>query len=246
MFLLEFEQDVGYIYKITNKLNNKIYIGKTTKDVNRRWLTHLGNSKHYDVTTAAFKSFLYLAMQKDGVENFEVEEVEVCTLDILNEREQFWIRELKSNDPNIGYNISPGGDGGALFKGHKHSQETKQKMSADRMGEKNANYGNRWSQSDELKAKHSDLSSGEGNGMYGKHHTDETKNKISAANKGKPKIISPESAQHRKELLSKNSKGRIPITNGEQNYRVWPHQLQEYESKGFHIGITNKKIKTQN
>ena len=43
--------------------------------------------------------------------------------------EKFYINELKTQDDNIGYNISPGGDGGELFKGHKHSETTRQKLS---------------------------------------------------------------------------------------------------------------------
>ena len=79
-----------------------------------------------------------------------------------------------------------------MFAGHKHTEETKQKMSADRTGSKNSNYGNRWNQSDELKKKHSELSSGENNGMYGKTHTDDSKLKNRLSHIGRKRMSNDE------------------------------------------------------
>ncbi len=58
-------------------------------------------------------------------------------------------------------------------------------MSVDRKGEKNSNYGNRWTQSDELKEIHRQLSSGSNNGMFGRHHSEKAREKSSLAHKGK-------------------------------------------------------------
>lgn len=62
-------------------------------------------------------------------------------------------------------------------------------MSESRRGSKNSNFGNRWKQSSELRALHSKLSSGENNGMYGRSHTADSKEKNRNSHIGK-KIIS--------------------------------------------------------
>lgn len=174
----------GYIYKITNLINNKIYIGKTKYSIETRFKNHLWSIDHHRT-----KSLLYDAMNKYGKDNFKVEQIDQAdSLEELNKKEQYWISKLNSRNPSIGYNICKGGEcgpGGPMFKGHQHTEQTKQQMSIDRSGSKNSNYGNRWNQSDDLKALHSRLSSGENNGMYGKHHSNQTKQLIRDSKKGK-------------------------------------------------------------
>lgn len=82
--------------------------------------------------------------------------------------------------------MTPGGDGGVggpYFKGKHHTEETKTKMSLDRTGEKNANYGNHRVMSEDEKQKHA--CPGAMNGMYGKQHSDESKEKSSKSHLGK-------------------------------------------------------------
>lgn len=95
--------ELGYIYVITNKINNKKYIGKTMRDPFLRWKEHLKQSKK-DI-----KSPLYLAINKYGVQNFQMkilERVQECNINI---REQYWIQYFDSY--NTGYNATFGGDG---------------------------------------------------------------------------------------------------------------------------------------
>jgi group I intron endonuclease len=94
-----------YIYKITNKLNGKMYIGKTTCNVQKRWKEHLHDYKksRYE------KRPLYDAMLKYGPENFYIEKVEECPLEKLSERETYWIEFFGSF--KRGYNATKGGDG---------------------------------------------------------------------------------------------------------------------------------------
>lgn len=167
----------GYIYKITNKINNKIYIGKTKNSIHSRWVNHVWISN----TKKQLTTKLHRAIHKYGVQNFIIEEIEKCLLEDLDKREIYWIKYLKSTDNSIGYNICRGGEGGTggdHFKEHHHSLETREKMSLNRKGKFNSNYNNHWNQSDELKRLHSKLSSGKNNGMYGKHQSSETKEKI--------------------------------------------------------------------
>lgn len=171
----------GYIYKITNVINKKIYIGKTKSSIQTRFKQHL-----YSVTHHKSKSMLYDAMNKYGADNFIIEEIDFAyTLQELNDKEIYWISYYDSRNPTKGYNICKGGEcgpGGPMFKGHHHSEHTKQLMSATHSGKNNANYGNHWHQSDELRKLHSQLSSGENNGMFGKSHSNYTKRLIGLRN----------------------------------------------------------------
>ena len=76
---------MAYIYKITNLINDKLYIGKTSRDIETRWKEHLRHSETLpDIP-------LYRAINKYGKENFIIEEIEKCDDKIVNEREIFWI-----------------------------------------------------------------------------------------------------------------------------------------------------------
>lgn len=93
----------GYIYKITNKINGKVYIGQTTRSVEQRWKEHKNLSKR--------KSQLYLhrSMRKYGIENFIVSVIGTASnYEILNKYEQKAIKKFKSLSPN-GYNSVTGG-----------------------------------------------------------------------------------------------------------------------------------------
>lgn len=95
---------MGFIYKITNKLNNKSYIGLTTKSIEERWQEHLNN-----ISRLKGKRPLYTAMSKYGVETFTIEQIEEVDNDFLGEREIYWINYY--NTYNKGYNATLGGDG---------------------------------------------------------------------------------------------------------------------------------------
>ena len=94
-----------YIYKIENKLNGKIYIGKTLKTIQERWKEHCHDFKR----ERCEKRPLYSAMNKYGIENFFIEEIEQCEANILSEREKYWIEYY--NSFKYGYNATTGGDG---------------------------------------------------------------------------------------------------------------------------------------
>lgn len=96
---------MGYIYKITNLINGKEYIGKTSLTIEERFKQHIKDSTRRDFE----KRPLYDAMNKYGIENFIVEEIEQCNNDLLNEREEYWI-DYYSTFHN-GYNATKGGDG---------------------------------------------------------------------------------------------------------------------------------------
>ena len=100
---------MGYIYCITNLINGKQYIGKTTYSVTKRFQEHCRDSKKERCN----KRPLYDAMNKYGIENFIVEELCECDNAELSSYETQYIE--KYNTYSKGYNATKGGDGAILF-----------------------------------------------------------------------------------------------------------------------------------
>lgn len=132
--------EVGYIYKITNQINNKLYIGQTTKDLEWRWLKHQKDSiGKYKLDTKFSR-----ALRKYGVDNFIVEELERlenCTRKQLTEREHFWVVTL--NTIETGYNVQDPlvSSGGNTYAGKSESEmsEIKEKIRQTKLSGKNPN-----------------------------------------------------------------------------------------------------------
>lgn len=106
-----------YVYKITNKINDKIYIGKT-KNLEIRWKKHLQNSRNININ----KPF-YNSIRKYGSENFSIEIISTY----IDEEESYigeimWIKHYQSNDLTKGYNLSAGGRGNC---GWHHTEKSK-------------------------------------------------------------------------------------------------------------------------
>ena len=126
----------GIIYKITNKINGKIYIGQTIKSLKERWSGHLTSAHHPQPRHAHIG--LYLAINKYGAENFDLEVIdEANSEEELNEKEIYWIRYFDSY--NTGYNMTTGGNQNRTFDYSKHpdAANIKRKMSESKLGGKN-------------------------------------------------------------------------------------------------------------
>lgn len=95
------------IYKITNKVNNKCYIGQSV-DINRRFSSHKTAAKNQ------VKYPFYEAINKYGIENFNFDILEECGKEELNEKEKYWIQHYKSNNSEYGYNLTDGGQNFAI------------------------------------------------------------------------------------------------------------------------------------
>ena len=115
------------IYKITNKINGKCYIGQSN-DIHRRWKQELAPN-------AKLNPHLARAFEKYGIDNFEFEIIEECQREQLNEREQFYIEIYHSIDPKLGYNKTEGGDGN-LGRHFIMSEEQKEKIRKANTGRK--------------------------------------------------------------------------------------------------------------
>lgn len=95
-------KQVTGIYKITNLINKKVYIGQAV-NVSNRLKEHIKAGLGIDTPN----NILYKGMKKYNVENFSFELLEQCSPQDLNDREKFWISYFKSND--YGYNMTIGG-----------------------------------------------------------------------------------------------------------------------------------------
>ena len=99
---------MGYIYKITNNINGKIYIGQTRVTEPQRWQQHVWHAYNNSNNDSLL---LCKAIRKYGKENFTRTIVEECDNWFLNEREKYWIKYFDSTNHNIGYNVAEGGEG---------------------------------------------------------------------------------------------------------------------------------------
>lgn len=106
---------MAYIYKITNDINNKIYIGQTTRSLSKRWSQHKHNSKEG-------QTHLYRAMRKYGVEHFSIEKIVECPEDELDKLECFYIEQYDSYEN--GYNSTLGGQYSGGLRGSQGFTKT--------------------------------------------------------------------------------------------------------------------------
>lgn len=103
------------IYKITNTLNGKIYIGKDTTS----------DPKYYGSGLLIRRS-----INKYGIDNFTKEIIDITEdYNELSNKEIYWIKHFNSTNPEIGYNISEGGDGGNTLSNHPDLDIIRKKIS---------------------------------------------------------------------------------------------------------------------
>lgn len=157
------------IYYILNKINNKIYIGSSTR-INRRFYEH----KYFLDKGIHVNKHLQNAWNKYGEDNFEFGVIETVNgnKEDLRDIEQIWMDYFSSYNEDSGYNISAFAEGSG---GYIVSDQTREKL-------RNAHIGKKVSE--ETKQKLSLQRRGELNNFFGKRHTEETKQKIRNARLG--------------------------------------------------------------
>lgn len=177
------------IYKTTNTVNGKIYIGKDSKN----------DPNYYGSGT-----ILQSAILKYGKDKFIKETLEICSDSNVDSKEKYWIKYFSSTERGIGYNIATGGTGGDTISNHPRRDEIAKNQSI-RLTGKDSQRTTKGPLSEETKQKISDSVSGEKNGMYGKCHSQETREKISKANKGK---IKPPMSNETRQKISNANEGK--------------------------------------
>jgi group I intron endonuclease len=116
------------VYKITNIVNKKFYIG-SAKDFKKRFRSHLFNFKFGKINR-----YLYRAGKKYGISNFYMSMVELCPIENLLEREQYYLDFLKPYNRNIGYNILPKSYNNSGLKWSKKSKDRHSKNYIEKIG----------------------------------------------------------------------------------------------------------------
>lgn len=161
------------VYKITNTVNGKVYVGQTRGDVNVRWHQHIsdakGNRKGCPV--------LYRAILKYGIDSFVVTPMYIASIqDELDYLEQVAIAQFKSLNPLYGYNLRSGGARGTF----NAASRSKMSKSASRVRHL------QWTP--ERRAKHSARMSGSNNPFYGKKLPDGQQAQMVEASKEQAKL----------------------------------------------------------
>lgn len=178
----------GVIYLYENLINHKKYVGQTTKSILERHRNHKYQK---------YNSYFHNALTKYGENNFQLTVIDYAfSADELNKKEEYWIRFY--NTITEGYNLTSGGKGSS---GYKHTEKTIEHLKQINIGANNPMYrknlsderrkryslshkgigkGKKLSETVKDKIRKSKLgqSSGENNPMFGKHHTEESKEKI--------------------------------------------------------------------
>lgn len=100
------------IYKVTNKTDGKVYIGKTKGSLETRWKQHCHNAFG---KREWLKAKLQYAIQEQGADAFTVEQIDcAATNEEANAKEMYWIKHYDSIEK--GYNTSPGGRNGGHYR----------------------------------------------------------------------------------------------------------------------------------
>lgn len=173
----------GKIYKITNLITGKVYIGQTKRTIECRWHEHVSDAKY------KILSYIHRSINKYGPENFKIEQIDSAnTRAELNRKENDWIIKEDCISPN-GYNLKSGGRCSGI------SEETRQKISKAHKGK---------FVSEETKAKMSEA------GKNKAPPSAESRAKMSESSRGK--IASKETRKKLSENISGRVWSHNPIT----------------------------------
>lgn len=210
------------IYKITNLVNNKVYIG-ASKNAEKRWSEH----------RRSVKSPIHSDLETYGLENFKFEILLECPEDMLAQWERDMICLYDADDLEKGYNSRDDRPyslrRNESLRGRKLSEETRRKISESRKG---------ITHSDEAKRKISEAKKG----RPGTPHSDETKRKLSKSHRGlkasdetKRKLSEshrgiPHSEEHKRKI-SESNRGKHSTPQSEETKRKISEARKEYWRK---------------
>ena len=200
------------VYKHTNKVNGKIYIGITGQDVNRRWRSDGSGYKKC--------LFFHRAIEKYGWDNFEHDIIyDGLTKEEAEELEQKLIKEYKTNNSDFGYNVANGGRVKSVSESTK--EKIRETLKNNYVKENHPNYGKKFSKElrNELSKSHIGKQSKENHPNYDKKMSEEQKEKI--RNTMKERHIEPS-----EETKRKGAKARC----GKKNSEYWQKRIREVRS----------------
>lgn len=170
------------IYKVTNLITGKCYIGKSTDKLKNRKCQH-----EYDAKTCRYNSAFHKEIRIYGKENFKWEQLCECGDELLlNIRETMKIIVEHSHVSEGGYNLTWGGNGGDTFTNNPNKEEIRNRKHMNSLGELNPFYGKKHTEESRkiMPVKRCErMDQGVVEGMCGKNHTEITKQKLRESNK---------------------------------------------------------------
>ena len=209
----ETKQPIIGVYKISNVLSDRYYIGYS-KNINKRFCVHrckLKNSCHDNI-------FLQRAYNLDGEDKFIYEIIHRCNTEKeAKEIELQYLTDLSIRDKL--YNLNYNNSGGDLLTNHPDKESIREKIiksCAETMSKMN---------SEERKQKYA--KNGERNGMYGKTHTEEARKIFSEVHKGNSYCKGKKASEETRQKFSEIAKNRI----GEKNPFFGKHHTEESKEK---------------
>ena len=254
---------IGIIYKWTNKINGKSYIGQTIDEEGRK----------KDHIRGKYKCYFHDAIKKYGLENFNYEVLEQIEESKLSEREIYWIKYFDTY--NNGYNLTEGGEGTRGFS-HGFTEEQKKNLSEKHKGlipwnkgkhgiyseETLKKIGERDHKSywtEELRKLQSEKLKGRPSPNKGKITSEETKQKISKSVKESfdrnntreklSKILKGKSSWNKgiktgpRPEHSQIMKNKVHMNNGEISKMINKELIKEYINNGWVLGRLKKNKK---
>lgn len=245
----------GRIYLVTCLANGKVYVGQTSRTLERRWAGHVKKSRKP-------RNHFHSAIQKYGSENFKIEELasykassKIELKALLDDAERSYIE--KYNSLHEGYNSTVGGEG---TLGFRFSDESKDKLSKLNSGENNPNFGKVTSEetkekirkarighpvSEETRRKISESEKGKGatpeqmkvlhDKWRGGHHSEETKKKMSLSMMGKKHNMSEDGLKRIEETRGKRI---VQLSLDGEVVKVWP-SIHRVVSE---LGVGHKRL----
>jgi group I intron endonuclease len=225
---------IVYIYKYTNLINGKIYVGSTLHLKRRQRFHKLMSDTCYKKYSKSV-TYFHNALRRYGYENFMFDVLAVCCHFIRNEQENYWMRYYSTIDSRYGYNLQTADfisnseysiqRKEKALRGPSHhcygvprTDEVKAKISRANRGrklseeakreisERNKGHQNNLGKpwTKETNKKNSDSHKGKLNYMYGKTHTEEARKKISEAAKRQQ-----ERNRHKREEKAKINRSKV-------------------------------------
>ncbi|MFP3041890.1 GIY-YIG nuclease family protein [Treponema primitia] len=237
----------GIIYKATNSINGKVYVGQTTLPIEKRKAQHKSDAK---IKTGHFQN----AIRKHGFDAFVWMILDTAEgKEELDAKEEQWIKIANSCDNKFGYNVRSGGSHGKLTEeaknrisisrkgilpwntGKKMSAEHCKKLSDAHIGIKPSPESNEkrrktltgitrrsgWHHTEEVKQHLREIFSGENAPNFGRHFGDETRRKISEAKKG------TKHTDEAKKKISEAGKGRTMPESTKK--ALWEGRLKTFQ-----------------
>ena len=199
---------MGYIYLLTNTINNKQYVGQTmAKNITKRWNTYR------KLVQCSIGRYLYNAFLKHGVDSFKFQIICICFDEDCNKYEEYYIKKFNTIVPN-GYNLQSGGN-----NRRQHPESILKKTMTIR---NSPNY-------EQYKKNISIRLTGKGNPNFGKKMSDEQKKKISESKKNNK--TSESTKQKISESLKKHFSGNTSkLSKRVDKYSLNDEYLETYNS----------------